>query len=112
MKRYMHYTACLSFVLAVGCGRETDSNTLGEPESALQVDASAILLTSVPADATNVIEARKTVKDKQDVVIVGRIGGREKPFVHERVAFSVVDLNLKCCDDIGADNCPKPWDYC
>ena len=59
-----------------------------------------------------VIKVRQEAKDQTDVVIVGRIGGSENPWVDGRAAFSIVDPSLKSCAEVGLDNCPKPWDYC
>ena len=55
---------------------------------------------------------RTTAKDGDSVVIVGRIGGSENPWIAGRVAFSIVDLSLKACSDIPGDQCEIPWDYC
>jgi len=76
------------------------------------VDGSAYLLKTEPDGGQNVIAARKTSKDRGDVVVVGRIGGSESPFVSGLAAFEIVDPSLKACSDIPGDECPKPWDYC
>lgn len=71
---------------------------------------SAVILETKPPSALSVMDARKAAKDNEVVVLIGRIGGEEKPFVDGVAAFTVVDLSLKhCADDEG---CPTPWDYC
>ena len=59
------------------------------------VDGSAYLLKTEPDGGQNVIAARKTSKDRGDVVVVGRIGGSESPFVSGLAAFEIVDPSLK-----------------
>lgn len=88
-----------------GCQGEevTDSAT---------VDGSVYLLDVEPEGGQDVISARKTSKDQGDVVVIGRIGGSETPFVKGLAAFEIVDSSLKACSDIPGDKCPKPWDYC
>jgi len=76
------------------------------------VDGSLFLLGLEPTGAFDVIPIRETAKDQDDVVIVGRIGGSENPWVDGRAAFSIVDLSLLACSDREGDDCPKPWDYC
>ena len=71
---------------------------------------SAVLLPSKPAGAVSVIQARKDAKDRQPIVVVGRIGGGPKPFVDGLAAFSIVDLDIKPCSE--KEGCPTPWDYC
>lgn len=65
-----------------------------------------------PNDAQDVIAARGTAENEQEVVLVGRIGGSENPWVDGRAIFTVVDHSLKACTEIPGDNCPTPWDYC
>jgi hypothetical protein len=70
------------------------------------------LLKEEPKDAKAVIDVRKDAKNGEDVVVVGRIGGRKNPWVKGAAAFSIVDEAIKSCDQIHGDNCPTPWDYC
>jgi hypothetical protein len=101
---------CGLFVSAVavfaGC-----SQTKTEPDGP-SADGAKYLLTSEPADALGVVDARKQTKDGDAVVIVGRIGGREDPWGNGQATFSVVDLSLLACTDREGDNCSTPWDYC
>jgi hypothetical protein len=70
------------------------------------------LLEEEPKDATDVIATRKESKDQQDIVVVGRIGGRVNPWVKGMAAFSIVDRTLTPCNEIEGDTCKTPWDYC
>jgi hypothetical protein len=76
------------------------------------IDASKYVLSAEPEGARNVIAARESAQDDEEVVVLGRIGGGENPWVSGRAAFSIVDPSLKACSDIPGDNCPVPWDYC
>lgn len=95
--------ACLGCLLA-GCGEAT-----GPAQSAAD---SKFLLTAEPAGAQDVKAARAAVNDGDEVVVVGRIGGEEDPWVAGAAAFSIVDRSLKPCNERPGDNCEKPWDYC
>ena len=69
------------------------------------------MLSAEPAGAKNVVDFKKSVKDGDEIVVVGRIGGSEKPFTG-RAAFTIVDTSLKPCNEREDDVCPTPWDYC
>ncbi|MEX0614072.1 MAG: hypothetical protein WD738_17150 [Pirellulales bacterium] len=72
----------------------------------------AFLLKEKPADAADVIAVRKDAKDRADVVVVGRIGGRTNPWIKGAAAFSIVDRSLTPCNEMPGDTCKTPWDYC
>jgi hypothetical protein len=71
-----------------------------------------LLLKEEPKDAKEVKAVRAKAKHGEDVVVVGRIGGRKNPWIKNAAAFSIVDTSLKSCDQIPGDTCPYPWDYC
>ncbi len=75
-------------------------------------DQKGYLLEEEPKDAKAVIKVRKEAKNGDEVVVVGRIGGRTNPWVKGAAAFSIVDEVVKSCDQIPGDTCPTPWDYC
>ena len=116
MKKYFAMVAGLTlFGLLIGCSREPVTQSGAEQSGAAlaaNVDGLKFLLTSEPEEAKDVIQVREDASDGADVVIVGRIGGSENPWIDGRAAFSIVDGSLKACSDIPGDNCPKPWDYC
>jgi hypothetical protein len=70
------------------------------------------MLKDEPKGAADVLAIRKDAKDQQDVVVVGRIGGRVNPWVKGSAVFSIVDRSLKPCNEIPGDTCQTPWDYC
>lgn len=113
MSKLIFATIGLTAIALSGCGEGRPKNKSATPaEPAAAVDGSKYLLTSEPAGAANVIAARESAKDDEEVVVVGRIGGSEDPWVAGRAAFSIVDPSLKACSDIPGDTCEKPWDYC
>jgi hypothetical protein len=99
----------VGFGVLVIAGCNTQQNPAAAPPSA---EAQRYLLATEPEGGVEVIAARKTVKNDDEVVIVGRIGGSEDPWVKGQAAFTIVDPSLKACSDIEGDNCPTPWDYC
>ena len=109
------WTAATLLITAVfvGCQQESSTQTTLVPAASLpSIDGEKFLLTAQPDGAEDVIKVRETAKDGDDVVIVGRIGGSENPWIEGRAAFYIVDGSLKACSDIEGDNCPQPWDYC
>jgi hypothetical protein len=70
------------------------------------------LLKEEPKNAQDVKTVRHKAKNGEEVIVVGRIGGRANPWIKGAAAFSIVDSSLKSCDQIPGDNCPTPWDYC
>jgi hypothetical protein len=74
--------------------------------------ASEFLLATEPAGAVDVLALRTAAQDQQDVVVVGRVGGRKDPWIKGMAAFPIVDRSLKACSEIPGDACPTPWDYC
>ncbi len=69
------------------------------------------LLKEEPQAAGDVIAVREKAKDQQDLLVVGRIGGKKNPWIKGVAAFPIVDASLQSCDQKG-HNCPNPWDYC
>jgi len=113
MSRILLFAVAVS--LTVGCGNSNspqENSTATKPDTSKSEPTTETLLTSEPAGAKEVIQARKSAKDDEEVVLVGRIGGSENPWIEGRAAFSIVDNSLKACSDIPGDGCDKPWDYC
>ena len=98
--------------LFVGCSQQADTPLALESPSAPHVDGAKFLLAAEPEGAADVIKVREVAGDQDNVIIVGRIGGSENPWVDGRAAFSIVDRSLKSCVECGSHDCPKPWDYC
>ncbi|MGI9430409.1 MAG: hypothetical protein ACR2NM_17235, partial [Bythopirellula sp.] len=105
-------TAMLLIVLSGFIGCQQDQIAGSSSNEAADVDGSKFLLSTEPEGARDVIAVREAAADGDDVLVVGRIGGGENPWVEGRAAFSLVDNSLKACSDIPGDMCKKPWDYC
>jgi hypothetical protein len=86
--------------------------------AALQVPAISaepdlsVVLKKEPKGAVEVLALKKNAKDQQDVVVVGRIGGRVNPWVKGTAVFPIVDTSLRPCSEMPGDTCKTPWDYC
>ena len=109
MKKLVSLAACVALLVVVGCSQENSTTTSPATPAS---DGSKYLLTAEPEGATDVIKLREESQDQDEVVVVGRIGGSENPWIDGRAAFSIVDTSLKSCAECGSDDCPKPWDYC
>lgn len=81
------------------------------PPAIAPVADSEYLLEAEPKGAADVKDARQKT-DGDEVVVVGRIGGRENPWIEGEAAFMIVDRSLTPCNERPDDNCPVPWDYC
>jgi hypothetical protein len=82
----------LGVISQLGCGTAapTDATAAASPA----IDGSKYLLTDEPEDAVGVIEARESAQDGAPVVIVGRIGGADNPWVEGRAAFMLIDASM------------------
>ena len=108
MKNAIMCLAMWGLLLTIGCSQQS-----GEPVApTASANGLKYLLDQEPADAKDVVGVRKTAKNGDAVVIVGRIGGSDNPWIENRAAFKIVDRSLKACSDIPGDSCPIPWDYC
>ena len=94
----------LASVAAVGC---TETDIPVEATKAAAPDATYVMTTE-PTDAVGVGEVRDS--SKEEVTVVGRIGGSVEPFVDGLAAFTIVDPAVPHC--AAAEGCPTPWDYC
>ena len=83
----------LLLLITTGCG------TAVSPESHPAIDGAPYLLSEEPAGAAGVMDVREKAKDQESVVLVGRVGGAENPWVEGRAAFSVIDPGFQVCDD-------------
>jgi hypothetical protein len=106
--------AALTTAMLAGC--EKSAEQTGKPSQAGEAQRDPLpadfFVDREPAGAKDVDEIRKSAKPGESVVMRGRIGGGKEPFVSQRAAFTVVDHSLKSCENMGADHCPTPWDYC
>ncbi len=96
-------------VLAGGCNRQPVTTTRESEETSPD---RSYLATVEPDHPRGIMEVRETAQDGESVVVVGRIGGSENPWVEGRAAFSLVDQALQACSDKEGDECKMPWDYC
>jgi hypothetical protein len=99
-------TALAAVVGFAGCGSTATVKTSGTPSA----EGAVYRLSSEPADAQEVKDARGVAKDDEEITLVGRIGGDVNPWVEGQAAFLIVDSALKPCN--ADEGCPTPWDYC
>ncbi len=102
------WTMAGALTILVGCGSSRVSTPTAKTGN--QPDASPYLAAAEPDSPLPVGEARETVADKQDITLVGTIGGSVEPFVEGLAAFTIVDPKVPCCAP--DEGCPTPWDYC
>ena len=92
-----------------GCGSEGEQTAtrVGPSEAGKQFIAS-----SAPANPKNVHDILANASDGEEIVAIGRVGGRVDPWVKGLAAFNFVDVSQIACTDIPEDPCPTPWDFC
>ncbi len=114
MSRSMWLATCAMMVIGAaglaGCGGSEPSAQAPAASSELPA---GFFLASEPGGAAFVEEVKKGAKAGDEVVIRGRIGGSESPFVENRAVFTIVGPGIKSCLDMEEkDHCATPWDYC
>ncbi len=112
MIRHKLNTALVSTATALAVLLSIVATTTLAAESNEAAPDKTYLLEKAPKKAADVADIRKDAKDQQDVVVVGRIGGRKSPWVKGAAAFSIVDRSMKACNERAGDTCPTPWDFC
>ena len=109
MNVFMSRGLLLLSSLFVVAGCSSAQHPVGGTPSA---EGRKFLLPAEPASAKNVKEAKQQAADNEEIVLVGRIGGEEKPFVDGAAAFTIVDTSLVPCSERPGETCATPWDYC
>lgn len=108
-------SACLMLTVALvltGCGQSGTPQAEGSGEGSSEGPV-AWLIDSEPAGALAVAEAKSTVRAGDEVVVRGRIGGRKNPISADSPIFTIMDMSVPHCGQMGEeDHCPTPWDYC
>lgn len=103
MKSYLLFAATILVFSASGCSQSSSEATTSQAGTAMP-DASRYRLSHEPAGAMDVIAARQAAKDKQEIVVVGRIGGGINPWIEGRAAFLLVDATAaSSCEEDGCD---------
>jgi hypothetical protein len=85
--------ALLLLISASGCDKpaaQATSATANKPS----IDKSQYILQEEPAGAVGVMIAREDMHDQDDIVLLGRIGGRANPWIEGRAAFMVIDAAM------------------
>ncbi len=81
-----------------GCGGSNRPTQIGDA-TPVSFDGSKYVLADEPDGAIGVIEARKSAKNGEPIVIVGRIGGATNPWIDGRAAFMLLDASMMLVAD-------------
>jgi len=91
------------FCLAPGCTQQSAQGSAARKaeltRKAQHFDSAKYVLAEEPVGAIGVIEAREDSKNLDEIVLVGRIGGRQNPWIEGRAAFMMIDAAM----DVVAD---------
>lgn len=115
----MKTKACLFAVVFVtglllsGCGEGPVKPGSGAPAAGTKALPKDFILAAAPAGAREVGVAKKEVKDGEEVVVRGRVGGKDKDvFTPGYASFYLADMSLQPCNEKPGDGCKTPWDFC
>jgi hypothetical protein len=98
--------------LTTGCQRPQPASTPSASTTGLSKEKH--VLAEEPGGAKHILALRdeaSQLKNGEEIVVVGRIGGSKKPFTG-RASFTIVDASVKPCNELEGDTCEEPWDYC
>lgn len=115
MSRFLIVSTLVVALALTACdkGKPAGGSKSTGPATTPAVLPAGFFLATAPADAKDIKDAKPTLKVGDKIVLVGRIGGSEEPFVAERAVFTMVDSRLKRCGEANPeDSCETPWDYC
>ncbi|WP_235935346.1 hypothetical protein [Candidatus Laterigemmans baculatus] len=105
---YQKMTVAALGLLTMFAGCSEPSTTVSHDDSSAV--APHVVATSEPSGAVPVGQARESVEDGEEVVLVGVVGGSSQPFVDGLAAFTIVDPKVPYCAP--EEGCATPWDYC
>lgn len=108
----VRFGSAVCVVAALSLGGCDKSESTASKAPAPSAVAPAWVLVSLPDGAVGIHAAKQTVKEGDQVVLRGRIGGRVDPISKDAAVFVVMDPAIPACDAKGDDHCAKPWDYC
>lgn len=91
-------------VVSTGCGHSSSAApTASKPQG------QHYLLTAEPTGAVGVLQAKENAKDGEQLMLVGRIGGGQKPWIDGRAAFLLVDDGVAptCSEEHCEEGCAE-----
>ena len=106
MLRTYSFLATMTLLAVVnnGCGTSTAT-----PPTASLSRGQQYLLPTEPVDAVGVLQAKENAKDGEQLLLVGRIGGGQKPWIDGRAAFLLVDDGVAptCSEEHCEEGCAE-----
>lgn len=97
-----------SALTAAACEESAPSSSSApeaQPQTVWKLDA-------MPEGGVDVAKAKTSVKEGDQITMIGRIGGRMEPIASSSGVFVIMDTAVPSCADMEEDHCPTPWDYC
>ena len=82
-------------IVITGCQRSADQGTDVIIGGGGGLERPDFLLAEEPAGAAGVLDVKSKAKDGEEIVVVGKVGGRPEPFVKGRASFMIADMSLK-----------------
>ena len=105
--------AALAFTGCNGGGEGDGSSITTPPPDTTDELPAGLVLDAAPEGAVEIAKVKASAKEGDEVVVRGQVGGSREPFVAGRAALTIADGDvLTSCDEMPADGCDAPWDYC
>ncbi|MBT8036832.1 MAG: hypothetical protein KJO21_04745 [Verrucomicrobiae bacterium] len=109
--KYTTLILCSALALA-SCGEKKSTPDEAAPASA-GATLETLIVTSSPAGALSITEARKSPEVGKVVTLEGKVMGHVDPFVQGRAMLILGDpAVITSCDLRPGDSCTTPWDVC
>ena len=109
-------TLALGVALVAGCDKGQTAGPDAPKAAAVGPQAAApagFVLDKAPEGAKDVGAVKAAgVKDGDEVVVRGVVGGSASPFVNNRAVVKIIDPAVITCDKMPGDTCKTPWDAC
>ena len=108
-------TCSAAVAIVVGCDRrEQSGGATASPATVTAVVPAGFVLNKAPEGAKDVAAVRSGgVKDGDELVVRGVVGGSVQPFVGGRAVVQIIDPSIPTCDKMpGEEGCKTPWDAC
>ena len=94
-----------------GCGGSGDEATVVKRTGPSEA-GKPFIVNAAPLNPQNVHEVLANANDGEEVVAIGRVGGRVNPWVKGLAVFNFVDVSKLACNENCQESCPTPWDFC
>ena len=104
---------CTLVVAGLGCDKPKPGAETPKPPAPQAGVPADFVLAAAPAGAKDIVAAKATLKEGDEVILHGVVGGTEKPIAETQATVQLIDPTVLTCDKMGmGGECKTPWDAC